>query len=84
MDVPLIVFVAVSLVFHADVMLEPGAKISRQVPKLENEERASVMVVEPTVIALTVAAGENEQASALLFPAAIAYVTPAEMEFSTA
>ena len=31
-DVPLIVFVAVSDVYHADVMLEPGAKRSRQVP----------------------------------------------------
>ena len=31
-DVPLIVFVAVSFVFQADVMLEPGAKMSTQVP----------------------------------------------------
>ena len=31
-EVPLIVFVAVSDVRHADVMLEPGAKMSRQVP----------------------------------------------------
>ena len=34
-DVPLIVFVAVLLVFQADVMLLPGAKMSTQVPKLE-------------------------------------------------
>src|SRR6266545_2725208 len=32
MDVPLIVFVAVLLVFHAEVMLLPGAKTSRQLP----------------------------------------------------
>jgi len=32
---PLIVLVPESLLFQADVMLDPGAKISRQVPKLE-------------------------------------------------
>ena len=31
-DVPLIVFVAVSLVCQAEVMLDPGAKMSRHVP----------------------------------------------------
>ena len=31
-DVPLIVFVAVLLVYQADVMLEPGAKMSTHVP----------------------------------------------------
>ncbi len=51
-EVPLIVLVAVSLVFQAEVMFEPGAKMSRQVPKLENDARASVLVVAPTVIAL--------------------------------
>src|SRR5215212_3629092 len=50
-DVPEIVLVAVSLVRHDDVMLLPGAKISRHVPKLENEARPSLMVVAPTVIA---------------------------------
>ena len=39
-------------------MLEPGAKMSRQVPKFENDERASVLVVEPTVIAVGARAGE--------------------------
>ena len=58
-DVPEIVLVAVSLVLHADVMLLPGAKMSTQVPKFENEERASVVVVEPTVIALAARAGET-------------------------
>jgi hypothetical protein len=52
------VFVALSLVFHAEVMLEPGAKMSRQLPKLENEERASVLVVAPTVLAAGTRAGE--------------------------
>jgi len=58
MEVPLMVFVAVSLVFQAEVMLEPGAKRSRHVPKFENEERASVLVVEPTVFAAATRAGE--------------------------
>jgi hypothetical protein len=62
-DVPEIVLVAVSLVFHDEVMLLPGAKMSTHVPKFENEERASVIVVEPTVIALGARAGETLHAS---------------------
>ena len=62
-EVPEIVLVAVSLVFHDDVMLLPGAKMSTQVPKFENEERASVVVVDPTVIALGARAGETLHAS---------------------
>lgn len=70
-DVPLIVLVAVSLVFQAEVIDEPGAKMSRQVPMLENEDRASVLVVEPTVIASVTRAGEVLQAFApLSLPAA--------------
>ena len=65
-------FVAVSLVFQAEVMLEPGAKMSTQVPKLENEARASVLVVAPTVIAAATRAGEVLHALALELPAAIA------------
>ncbi len=53
-------------------MLEPGAKMSRQVPTLENDERASVCVVEPTVIAEPTRAGEKLHALAPLeLPAAI-------------
>src|SRR4030095_3009972 len=62
-DVPEIVLFAVSLVFHDEVMLLPGAKRSRQVPKFENDERASVVVVDPTVIALATRAGDVLQAS---------------------
>ena len=83
-DVPEMVLVAVSLVRHAEVMLLPGAKMSTQVPKLENEERASLVVVEPTVIALATRAGDELQAFVLLFPAAIAYVTPSLTELTTA
>jgi hypothetical protein len=45
------------------------------VPKFENDERASVEVVEPTVTALTARAGDELQALALLLPAATAMVT---------
>ena len=61
---------------HDDKIPDPGAKISKHVPKFENEERASLVVVEPTVIALAARAGEVPQASALLFPAATAIGTP--------
>jgi hypothetical protein len=71
-EVPLIVFVAVLLVCQADVMLEPGAKMSRHVPKLENDERASLLVVEPTVLAVGTRAGEKLHALAFELPAAIA------------
>jgi len=71
-EVPEIVFVAVSLVFQDEVMLEPGAKTSTHVPKFENDERASVLVVDPTVIALGSRAGEELHAFVLLLPAAIA------------
>ena len=84
MEVPEMVLVAVSLVFHDEVMLDPGAKISTHVPKFEKDERASVLVVEPTVIAVATRAGEELQASALLLPAAIAYVTPSLIELLTA
>ena len=70
-DVPEIVLVAVSLVNQDEVMFTPGAKMSRQVPMLENEARVSLLPevppVAPTVIAAGVLAGVNEQALAPLF-----------------
>ena len=57
-EVPEIVFVAVLLVAQAEVILEPGAKMSTHVPKFENEDRASELVVDPTVSALVTRAGE--------------------------
>ena len=53
-------------------MLEPGAKMSTQVPKFENEARASVLVVAPTVIAAATRAGEALHAFGVPLPAAIA------------
>ena len=74
-EVPLSVAVAVFELNHADKIPEPGAKMSRHVPKFENDERASVVVVEPTVIAFAARAGDELQALALLLPAATAMVT---------
>src|SRR5213593_2353018 len=42
-DVPLIVFVAVLDVFHDDVMLTPGPMMSTQLPKFENDAKASLL-----------------------------------------
>ncbi len=84
MDVPLIVFVAVVPVYQADVMLEPGANRSRQVPKFENDERASVLVVAPTVTAAATRDGEPLQALVFSLPAATAKVTPALIALPTA
>jgi hypothetical protein len=83
-EVPEMVFVAVELPIQDEVMAEPGAKMSRQVPVFEKEDLASVMVVEPTVIALAARAGEELQALALLFPAATAITTPSLITFCTA
>ena len=51
MLVPEMVLVAVSLVYHADVMPTPGANRSTQDPKLEKEARTSVEVEAATVMA---------------------------------
>jgi hypothetical protein len=58
MLVPLIVLVSVLDVYHADVMLLPGAKMSTQFPWLLNDDSSSVLSVEPTVIAVDSDAGE--------------------------
>src|SRR2546422_1920605 len=84
MEVPLMVFVAVLLVFRAEVRVERGAKMSTHVQKLEKDERASVLVEEPTVSAAATRPGDSVQASRLSLPAAIAYVTPELIEFCTA
>ena len=81
---PLIVFVAVLLVFHADVMPDPARRDRRQVPKFENDDRASMLVGLPTVRACATRAGEELQAFALLLPAAIAKVTPEAIALRTA
>src|SRR5690606_12855043 len=62
----------------------PGAKMSRQVPQLENDARWSLICVAPAVIAAGTSAGEKLHALELLLPAAIAAVTPALIEVATA
>merc|ERR1719226_164278 len=84
MEVPLKLLVPVSEVCDKDTTSLPGAQMSTQVPKHEKEERASVEVVLPTVIALGTYAGENPQASALELPAATTPVTPEFVAASTA
>jgi len=50
-DVPDMLAAAVVEPLYADEMLEPGAKMSRHVPKLEYDARESLDAVAPTVIA---------------------------------
>ena len=83
-DVPLSTAVCTSLPLYADVMALPGAKMSTHVPKLENDARASVLVVAATVMACGARAGDCPHASALELPAAMAYVTPLAIEACTA
>jgi len=45
------VLVAVLLLYQSEVMLTPGALMSTQPPKLENDAKRSLMSVAPTVIA---------------------------------
>lgn len=67
-----------------DVIPEPGAKKSTQVPKFEYDARPSELVVAATVIADGSRAGDVLQASTLLLPAATTIVTPALTAFRTA
>ena len=54
---------------RVDVMPTPGAWMSTQVPKLERDQKVSVLLVAPTVIADGSLDGEPLQASAVLLPA---------------
>ncbi len=65
------VLVAVLLVFQAEVIDEPGAKMSRQVPQFDSLRRVSLSNSEPTVIASATLAGEMPQASEFPLPAAM-------------
>ncbi|MEY3483131.1 MAG: hypothetical protein RLZ40_1174 [Actinomycetota bacterium] len=65
-------------------MFEPGANTSRHEPKLENDDRSSVEVVEPTVIAEGSPAGDTVHALTLELPAATTNVTPSATPRATA
>jgi hypothetical protein len=84
MLVPLIVLEAVFELYHADKILDPGAKTLTQVPWLLKDDSASWLVVEPTVITAGSDAGEELQALALSFPAATTTTTPAATALAAA
>merc|ERR1719297_288022 len=83
-EVPLKDVLPVSDRCDADTTLLPGAQMSVQLPKLLNEDRRSLLSVEPTVIADGTKAGENPQASRLLLPPATTTTTPEFTAASTA
>lgn len=70
MEVPEMLLVSVLLPIQELMTLWPGAKMSTTLPKLENEARASPIVVAPTVMAEGARAGDVFAALALSFPAA--------------
>ena len=83
-DVPLRVRRAVSLDQVDDVMPTPGAKMSRQVPQLENDARTSAESTAPTVMASGALAGDMLHASAFRLPAATTNTIPSLMPRATA
>ena len=83
-EVPLMVFVAVFVLYQSDVMPTPGALMSTQLPKFEKDANPSLMSVAATVMAEDSLEGELLQALAVLFPAATAKVTPALTALATA
>lgn len=83
-DVPLMVALPVSDDTAADVIDEPGAKMSRQDPWLLYQARLSSLRVAPTVIAELTCAGEKPHASMLSLPAATTTTTPAAVARSIA
>ena len=78
------VAVDVDDVYHADLIDEPGAKTSRQEPQFENDDRPSVEVVDPTVMAVGSDAGEYEQALSDELPAATEKEMPSAIPAATA
>ena len=84
MEVPRIVAVAVGFPIHADLINDPGAKMSTHVPKLENADRQSLLVEAPTVMAAVAPAGEKSQASSAELPAATTKTIPLATALLTA
>jgi hypothetical protein len=60
------------------VIDEPGAKSDMKEATLEKDETASLSVVEPTLMALEMQAGEEMALVQLQLPAAITVAVPAE------
>jgi hypothetical protein len=74
------VWVSVSLRSLSDVIPSPGAVSATHLPKLEESVNWSSWVLAPTAIPVGTRDGEDRQAFAVALPAAIAYVTPLEIE----
>lgn len=83
-EVPERVLTEVSDVYPAAVILDPGAKMSKQLPKLLNQLLLSLVVVDPTVMAREALAGEKLQAFESSFPAATTMTIPEFMAELTA
>jgi hypothetical protein len=90
-DVPFSVMTALGDPIQAEVMNEPGARISTHGPKLEKDDRKSesclvrfAKLVAPTVITASTCAGEKRQAFMSSFPAATTTVIPDATATSTA
>src|SRR5262245_42915257 len=81
-EVPLIVFVPPFS--QSDLIDEPGAYRSTQAPKFENDDFASEMVDEATVVVFAALAGDVLHASWFSFPAATATKMPDEARLFTA
>jgi hypothetical protein len=76
-DVPEILLVAVVLPIQALMTFDPGAKMSTEDPKFDQDARLSRMVEAPTVITAGARAGETYPASLPSLPAATTTCTPA-------
>src|SRR5688572_20552717 len=83
-EVPEIDWVALSLPMLAPRMLTPGAKMSTQEPKFENEARLSASSLAATVMADGSLAGDVLHASWLSLPAASANGMPDATALATA
>src|SRR2546422_7828791 len=69
---------------QSDLMADPGAYASTQIPQFEYDAFASVFSEAATVNTPLAPAGDELHASALSFPAATARNTPAFQRFMTA
>src|ERR1041385_7861576 len=83
-EVPLIVFVDVSVVSHADLIDTPGAYQSTHAPASDQLGARSLRSLAATVIAAATRAGDEPHASAPSLPAATEYATPSAIDRDTA
>jgi hypothetical protein len=65
-----------------EFMLEPGARRDKKEAELENEDRVSNFVVEPTLTALDIQPGLPMESVKPLLPEAITVAIPADLRLS--